>query len=83
MTLCVPHLPTADSGLSRGKTRCRSEGSKNLPLGHPNLTIEIAISPFVSVVYNAILVSPTGEIWNTVFAQLESFNSLRDMSLAA
>ncbi len=29
------------------------------------------------------MVSPTGEIWNTVFAQLESFNSLRDMSLAA
>ena len=29
------------------------------------------------------MVTPTGEIWNTVFAQLESFNSLRDMSLAA
>ncbi len=25
----------------------------------------------------------TGVIWNTFFAQLESFNSLRDMSLAA
>ena len=29
------------------------------------------------------VVSPTGEIWNTVFAQLHAFNSLRDMSLAA
>ncbi len=38
---------------------------------------------YLSLKHSFVLASPTGEIWNTVFAQLESFNSLRDMSLAA
>jgi len=45
-------------------------------------TVERLLVGRLSARFHA-LVSPTGEIWNTVFAQLDAFNSLRDMSLAA
>ena len=44
---------------------------------------EVCEGPESGMLTVVCMVSPTGEIWNTVFAQLESFNSLRDMSLAA
>jgi len=44
---------------------------------------EVCERPESGMLTVVCMVSPTGEIWNTVFAQLESFNSLRDMSLAA
>ncbi len=54
------------------------------PLKKSHLQIPVPCeTPSFGMLTVVCMVSPTGEIWNTVFAQLESFNSLRDMSLAA
>jgi hypothetical protein len=44
---------------------------------------EVCERPAIGMMTVVSMASPTGEIWNTVFAQLQAFNSLRDISLAA